>query len=437
MKTMDKIRDRLICGTIVGLICLVPLSVSAGSYRDSAHGNALYGVNRSDIDSRYGAYASGNCAHCHELHASLEGTDPLPHSGPVAHALFAPEFNTDRIRNFYQESDNFCFYCHSETSGQMVRNQDYSVTFGGGIAGTGPQSIMTAFNQASYHNLYDIRVFLDNSPIYSSWFARRGNPCSACHDPHRARRNWDSAQPGFPLVSAISRPGMTTLWGETEVMSSYFGYEAPYAFAENREPAGVGLEDGENTPDYVTFCVTCHNADTELWSTTLNRNLKRINWSDIGLNQDKHGKLTRGGAVSLREPYAAAAALKSNFVLSCLDCHEAHGSDNIMLLRTRMNGEELGGRIDTTETLGLACARCHQDDLTATTTGGSAVGTGEAGRWQYVHHQAPDAPYPTAGQCGVCHGPGGGSSPIDCGSCHGHGMNDSWAPTQSTGRITF
>jgi cytochrome c553 len=437
MKTMDKIRDQLIYGTIVGLICLAPVFVSAGPYRDSAHGNADYGVNRTNLDGRYAEYATGNCAHCHEMHASLEGTDPLPSGGPSAYALFAPGFNDDRTQGPYLEADNFCFSCHSETTGQMVRNQDYSTTFGGGIAGTGPQSIMTAFNQTSYHNLYDIKIFLNNSLTYGPWFSQRDNPCSACHDSHRARRNWDNSQPGFPLLSAISRPGDGQLWGETQVMAGYFDYEAPYAFAESREPGGVGQQDGDNTPDYVTFCGDCHNADTDIWSTTLNRNLKRINWDDIGLNQDKHGKLTRDGAVYLREPYAIAAAVKTNFVLSCLDCHEPHGSDNIMLLRARMNGEDLGGQISSTTTLGLACARCHQDDLAATSALGSLVGTGETGRWQYVHHQAPDAPYVGAGQCGVCHGPGGGSSPIDCGNCHGHGMTDSWAPTGSTGRISF
>ena len=431
MITMDKIRDRLVCATIVGLICLLPAFVSAGSYRDSAHGNSEYGVNRSSIDSRYAAYSSGNCSHCHELHASIEGSNPLPEGEPAPHALFAPAFNAERTQGPYLETDNFCFYCHSETTGQQVRNQDYSVTFGGGIAGTGPQAIMSAFNQLSYHNLYDIKMFLESSPTYSAWYARRGNPCSACHDPHRARRNWDSAQPGFPLISAISRPGSNSLWGEAEVMSGFFGYEAPYAFGENREPGGVGQEDGENTPDYVTFCTSCHNADNDIWSTSLNRNLKRINWNDIGLNQNKHGKLARDGSVSLREPYASASMLKSNFVLSCLDCHEPHGSDNIMLLRTRINGQNQSGIVNSLENLGFSCVACHLDDLKA------EAGTGEANRWEYVHHLAPDAPYEPSGQCGQCHGPGGGSSPINCGYCHGHGMTDSWAPTQSTGRITF
>jgi len=407
-----------------------------GTYRDSAHGNATYGVNRSALDGKYFSYAVGNCAHCHEMHASIDGVEPAPSIGPAPHALFADDFNDARIQNPYQESDNFCFYCHNESTGQQVLNRDYSVTFGGGNIASGPQSIMAAFNQTSYHNLYDVWSFLNTDPKYSAWFANVGNPCSACHDSHLARRNWDSGQPGFPLVSAISVPGGSgTLWGETEVMSAHFGYEAPYALSTTREPAGVGDQDGGNTPDYMTFCSSCHDPNTTISSTALARNLKQINWGITGLNQDKHGELSRDGvddgSAYFREPYKAAAAIKGNFILSCLDCHESHGSANIMLLRSRINGEDLEGLVSSTDAMSFACKRCHNDDLAA------GAGTGEADRWEYVHHGAADAPYSATGQCGVCHGAGAGGTPIACGNCHGHGMDDSWAPVQATGRRTF
>lgn len=424
-------------GRLTIAMTLVVLAVSmtpamGGPYRDSAHGNPEYGVTRTDLDSRYAAYATGNCAHCHEMHASLEGGDPLPAGGAAPHALFAAGFNSNRTRNPYLETDNFCFYCHSEESGQMVRNQDYSTTFGGGMVGSGPQAILAAFNQASYHNLNDIRVFLNSSPAYSAWYARRENPCSACHNAHRARRNWDPNQPGFPLVSAISRPAdSNNLWGETQRMSSYFGYEAPFAFGATREPAGVGDPDGDNTPDYVTFCTSCHNADNTIWSTTLSRNLRLINWGPTGLNLNKHGQMPRDGQVFLHEPYQSAADFKNNFVLSCLDCHEPHGSPHIMLLRPRINGQNLAGTVDSLDNLGLACATCHMDDQAA------AAGTVQANRWEYVHHDAADAPYAKVG-CENCHDGGAANpAPIACGNCHGHGMTDSSAGSQASGRNTF
>jgi len=410
---------------------LIALPVLAGPYRDSAHGNGTFGVNRAALDGRYAGYAVGNCAHCHEMHASLEGVDPAPVTGPVSHALFADSFNSGRTEGPYLETDNFCFYCHSEISGQQVINRDYSTTFGGSNIASGPQSIMTSFNQTSYHNLYDIWNYLNTDPVYAPWFSSQGNPCSACHDSHRAKRNWDSAQTGFPLLSAISLPnGEGTLWGETEVMSAYFGYQAPYAYSPALEPAGVGAPDGSNTPDYVTFCTSCHTPDAIIVSTTLQGDVKKINWSVTGIGQDKHGELSRDGSDHFREPYATAATGKSNLLLSCMDCHEAHGSANVMLLRSRINGEDQEGTVTSTDVLSYNCKRCHQDDLAA------AAGTGQADRWEFVHHGAADAPY-AQGTCETCHGIGGGGVPIACGNCHGHGMDDSVLGANATGRRTF
>ena len=117
------------------------------------------------------------------------------------------------------------------------------------------------------------------------------------------------------------------------------------------------------------------------------RDVKKINWGVIGLGQDKHGELSRDGSDHFREPYATAATGNSNFLLSCMDCHEAHGSENIMLLRTRINGEDQEGTVTSTDALSYNCKRCHQDDLAA------AAGTGQADRWEFVHHGAADAPY--------------------------------------------
>jgi predicted CXXCH cytochrome family protein len=180
----------------------------------------------------------------------------------------------------------------------------------------------------------------------------------------------------------------------------------------------------------VGFCTSCHNSGNTIWSTTLNRNLKKINWSETGDSRDKHGSLARDGEEHFQEPYAAAAEFKPNFVLSCLDCHESHGSANIMLLRRRINGQNLEATITAAAAMGYACKRCHNDDLAA------QAGTGQANSWEYVHHLAAGAPYAKSG-CTDCHASGDPISPIPCGNCHGHGMDDSWAGIHQTGRKTF
>jgi predicted CXXCH cytochrome family protein len=425
------IRYSIFCGSLFLAVWLGFTALAmGGSYRDSAHGNHGYGVNRSAIEPKFQAYATGNCAHCHEMHASLDGVEPAPGDGPAPHALFYQNFNKDRTQNLYTESDNLCFFCHSNDSGQQVRNQDYSTTFGGGAGGSGPQSVMEAFNQESYHNLYAIWNFLRNNPAFP-WFTETTNPCSGCHNPHLARRNWDSTKPGFPKLSAISKPDdHENLWGEIELMSAHASYEAPYAFETSREPAGVGDSEGDNTPDYAGFCTSCHHPGNSIWSTTLNRNLKKINWGGIGEGRDKHGALARDGEVHFREPYAAAAEFKPNFVLSCLDCHEPHGSANIMLLRRRINGGNLEATVTAVDALGHACRRCHTDDQAA------QAGTGQANSWEYVHHNAPGAPYAKS-SCTDCHAGDDPVPPISCGNCHGHGTSDSWAGSHQTGRKTF
>ena len=441
MKTKKSFSTRWLWLALIGSLGLA-ISAGAGSYRDSAHGNASYGVDRSAIDAGLENYATGNCAHCHEMHSSMGGTTPLPAGDASPYALFAPGFNRTKATNTYTTEDVVCFYCHGNT-GPAVVNESYSVTFGGGATGTGPQSVMEAFNLHSYHNLKDIDTFLSGHPSLNSWYAGLGNPCSACHDPHRVQRN-RGVNPG----SAITQPGSGLIWGlgidETMYAYSAGNYEAPYAYiGGKREPQDVEEDpDGSTTPDYVSFCTTCHNTSTSIYSTDLGRNLTQIDWNTSG---DKHGKAPRDGAMVFREPYQTAFHEKSNIVLTCLNCHEPHGSNNVALLRSRINGEPVEETITDFKDMGWACRQCHMDDHKIREMGINTQIDAKKNGWEYVHHYAPDAPYAGGGQCGQCH-VGGFNPPklFDCKICHGHGMDDSWlldrseqAAKRYTGRKTF
>jgi hypothetical protein len=379
-------------GVVILLFFLLCQTVWAGSYLDSAHGDLNNGVFRTATDTL--GYARGNCAHCHEMHASIKGSEPAPASGaPAPFCVFAQNLNASVNTGPYQESDNFCFYCHnSNGSAQEVVNYDYSRAFGCDTFG-GPTSIRSAFNQTSYHNLKDIWSFAQGN---FSWFEEYSNPCNACHNPHLAKRNW--TDPDNPLLSAMSKPSdHFSLWGTTELMSGY-SYEAPYCSGTaNREPGGTGTHNGSTTPDYVGFCTDCHNT-----------------------------------------PYLTASATNSNFVLSCLDCHEPHGAPNIMLIRRRVNGENLEEAVSSSSnTLGYLCTRCHEAD----------TGSATPPKWREVHHFAGDAPYPSPGsQCGQrCHQKspdcnGTECQSINCDNCHFHNGNDNWLNSigeSPTGRITF
>jgi hypothetical protein len=393
----------------------------AGDYLNSAHGSSSDGVFRPIIGNTpptgFG-YSQGNCAHCHEQHASIAGSEPPPSSGnPSKYELFAENFNIARRTAPYAESDNFCFYCHNNpTSAQSVFNNDYSQVFG--CAPQGTTTIMSAMNQTSYHNLYDVWNYSNDQ---FTWFTSFSNPCDSCHNPHLARQNW--ANPQDPAYSAISKPtDHFSLSGTTETMGSSYNtkYEPPYCSNNltDREPAASSdaISGRANTPDYVAFCITCHTTTSTIFSTSLNRNLTTIDW---GNNGDKHGLRPMDGSVSTMAPYDTPST-GTDFVLSCLDCHEAHGSNNIMLLRRRVNGSDLSDSITTFDTTdwGLICMKCHTDDAA------SGIILGGVNQWAYVHHMVSDAPY-TAVLCTNCHiagsgAGGGGPPPIPCQDCHTH-----------------
>lgn len=425
---LTKIFILLLLSTICWL--QAPPSALAGTYFDSAHGSSSYGVFRPIIGntppSGFG-YSRGNCAHCHEQHGSINGSEPPPSSGtPSPYELFATNFNTSATTSPYYEADNFCFFCHNNpASAQAVLNNDYSQNFG--CAGQGTTTIMAAMNQLSYHNLYDVGTY---SQATFPWYSAQSNPCNACHNPHLAKQNW--ANPKDPTFSVLSKPSdHFNLWGTTETMDTSYNtkYQPPYCsnnLTDVEPAASVDATVGRTaTPDYVAFCTTCHTPTATIPSTTLNRNLEPIDW---GLTGDKHGLRPMDGSVSTLPPFDVPSS-GTDFVLSCLNCHEAHGSENVMLLRRRANGSDLSAAITslTTTDWGLLCLKCHKDDL--------AFGTGNANEWENVHHKVSDAPY-LQKRCGRCH-PGGPGRPINCETCHFHGAVATKADKSGVYRITF
>jgi len=434
VKGLSPISIVIFGSAILKIIFILFLSSSAlaGSYLNSAHGNTTYGVKRNV--TQLSGYAKGNCAHCHEQHASIDGVEPEPSSGnPSSFCLFADNFS-GASSGAYSQSDDFCFYCHIGTGSYQVdgiTNNDYSATFGGAAASV--TSIMDAFNQLSYHNLKDVYDFIvGNKGSHSNFdnFTSSSNPCSGCHNPHLVKRN--KAYPTDPNYTPISKPSVhDQLWGDdtNERMNSYYSghYQAPYYCNSTStfEPGGTTTYDGSNMPDYATFCTDCHNNTNTISSTTLGRNLYKIDWKTTGGESggDKHGKNSATVGLNIKDPFASSSlGISIGFVVSCLDCHEPHGSPNVMLVRREVNGGDLSGNITSFDSSNwpYLCSRCHKDD--------SYYG-GYSYKFRYVHHLDSDAPYPNPGMCGNCHsGSSGkwGKSQIACYHCHFHGADDSW-----------
>ena len=64
--------------------------------------------------------------------------------------------------------------------------------------------------------------------------------------------------------------------------------------------------------------------------------------------------------IKRKAPYTA----NKNYVLSCMDCHEPHGSPNGLLIRKTVNGESIVDFTDwaSRESVLSLCRRCHVID---------------------------------------------------------------------------
>ena len=360
---------------LLGLITLIflgsGLAYAAGPYTNSAHGSSTSGVERTDYPTALEPYAQGHCAHCHEQHASIAGTEPNPKTGDAAgpdkFCLSANNFDTTVTSGAYLQDDNVCFYCHYGTGTLQVTafsNYSYSKTFGGN-SDTTPDTIFDAFNLTSYHNLKDVYSYITGAIGTKTWtsFPAGSNPCSGCHNVHIAQRS--CGKPGVtydPTKSAISKPSdHGNLWGDddTERMDDYPNtYQSPYWYGGSPtyfEPySNNTTHDGSNLPNYVAFCLDCHVNDVDGGGP-----LSAIDWEAF---EDQHGQgdATAGSSEgSLIAPYADVSS--GIYALSCTDCHEPHGSSNEWLLRTEVNAKK-----DISITSGVwyeFCTACHSVDL--------------------------------------------------------------------------
>jgi cytochrome c553 len=350
----DKHLKRKVVILIVLMITISFLYMNAayaGVFLDSAHGNSTYGVDRNAAGFP-SDYPDGHCDHCHEQHASIGGSQPAPvGSGPSNYMLFED--------NYVSQTDGICFECHKDAgsyqTGGSIVNRSYSYRAGGWTADT-VNDILESFSFSSP----DSSHYLDNiqtEMTEQNWgYTANSNPCNACHNPHAAQGDpanapntaKTSGTRGYP----VSRPSQHStdnnswgLWGDGagEKMSDYTTfYQAPYRFnsTSTYEPDGAAVADATKLTDYVTLCTDCHNNSNTITSTPLGRNLHYINNKQFTFNwnNEKHGGGTANDACAdIFDPYFTDGNC-GNYVLSCTDCHEPHGSPNIFLIRKVVNG---------------------------------------------------------------------------------------------------
>jgi len=320
---------------------------STYGYYLGAHGNGSYGVKRQGV-----SVSKGECAHCHD-HDLGDGN---PHG-----KIFAD-------MNPASQTDNFCFQCHKGVGSVQdggITNNTYSTNFGGGTATF--TTVYDAFNPGtgSSHQLSD--VLAHAVKVGPTLYSANTNACFACHDVHYAQRNLPVTYSGAGgVLTAVRFPAHIgaypiNLWGDedfatsgdSERMKDYVpsNYRAPYFYGGSTyEPANNGTYDGSNLPNYKKFCLAnCHER-ADVYSTERGGNLIRLNWST-----EQHGEAHGGGGLGTNiAPYTNQSL---NYVLSCLDCHEPHGSQNEYLLRTTINGVNVS--VPGPGRYWYVCSACH------------------------------------------------------------------------------
>jgi cytochrome c553 len=372
----------IVVGVLVWvLMAHYAIAWAAATYTDSAHGNASYGVNRSGT-----GYTIGSCAHCHDtFDSSICGNDVF------GLMLFASNDIPD------SQTDNFCFECHKGTGSVQVggiTNNTYSTNFGGGTATF--TNIRDAFNPAtgtipSSHNLADVL----NHAVTNIGFNSDTNACLVCHDQHAAQQNYPVTLSGLGgVLTAVRRvidfdSPPTNLWGDDqgELVYDYWyqnnpgRYQQPYYGDQTGtkfEPSGtITVTDGSDLPDYVSFCLDCH-ADPVV--STYHGTLVAIDWSNGG---NWHGS-TPKDLTGMGYPIAPYTNTGRNYLLSCTDCHEPHGSENEWLLRTTVNGKD-GISVNFEGDWWEFCTACHV--LTNATN--------------MYHKQQPETYYPGCPECHI------------------------------------
>lgn len=355
--------------------------VLAGTYADSAHGRS---VNRSSIDSKYSSYGVGNCGHCHEQHASLQGGEPLPVGGSASSTLV------------FTSQGNLCITCHD---GNPV-SRDIKTQF--------EKPYRHPAGNISYadrHTLSGLEIGKGGAPFRNS---SRHAECPDCHDPHAAQLGhqiFDSANPqNNNLVSKV----LLNAWG---VEPSFSGsWTVPTSFTEQK-PAQKEYQ----------ICFKCHSyyalqdADGITALTGPSGGVITDQAREFNPNNLSYHPVTAGTgnnpllAARLGPPWNVSVGVQTMY---CSDCHGdndtsqplgAHGSNNKFLLKSGTWPAKTDGTLwklsDRTNTA-LFCKMCHPLGGTNVggTWGGRTWGT-SSGADNAVHAKSQHQNY----TCVTCH----------------------------------
>lgn len=289
--------------SVVLTVCMVFLFVavqaSAGDYLNSSHGNSTTGVDRSALGAgvaQLSTYSVGNCAHCHEQHASIEGTEPAPVGGGQSYLGFDLE-------------EELCFFCHdangpasTDIAGEYAKTSKHPQLTNSGVHLAG-ENTAAAFGPGSRHA-----------------------ECTDCHNPHIATARPATNDPTKgPIIGASGLdPGVRGA-GDS-------GITVTYTFVPNVL----------NSNEQYKVCYKCHSA----WNNSpsaADGAFNTANDSFHWVESDKYTYVPNPGTTGkgiyhnaqfnltytqIMMPRPSLANVDASYRILSLRCSDCHGTDN-------------------------------------------------------------------------------------------------------------
>jgi predicted CXXCH cytochrome family protein len=394
---------------LLSLSCVIVLALGVGSSVAQQVPGDVLGMHNLTAASGASAYSQGSlgCTFCHAPHSGLGGVTPLWNQTLSAHS-YTPYTSTT-----YHEQGNtqptlgvtssLCLSCHDgtvavgqsaaygklPTTGQLSSLDNFGTT----LTGSHPFSLVIPLKDAS-NLVTSLAAQGATADTTGAVKLIKGNiECTSCHDPHnqsidRIAQNFlvrDSSHAQLCLachdpnriVTGQPNPlsGWTTSIHQTAVNQvSPDGHVGPYStVAANAcsschmshdsmaparllrpaTPAATGIDPATQA------CMTCHDGGTYLSPAAPN----------IMAETAKTGHPAPSG--NNYHDAAEAAVLANNRHTTCVDCHNAHGSNQVATfsappaLRPSQSGVAGISAIDGVTVLTPAvnqfenCLRCH------------------------------------------------------------------------------